>query len=406
MELKSNIFSSPFSKHSRNDLSIKKLTTPHYMLSLYSDATKNDNEFQSRSNNKYFQIGDSRIKSLTKNHNTKSGSAPKQIKVSPKNYQEHILQSKSHREDQFIIKSNFIEQEYTVEDFEKMSTHSFFMDDSARQQVLNEDSEFIKQSYHRSFIIEKTCSDSNSLVLKDNKSYITAELSHIPTKSSYTEKIDFKKLYLNSVEQVNELRRLHKLELDTIKSKFEKVLTEFQKKQLEDFKRNQELTTTLEELEKLVSQNDKTYAESLKNYELKNKELKSFVFMLKERLEEELEKKNDCMCHSLSNVQQENTAFVEKNKKLEQKLAYYEKYLFRSLKKMVEFFGILVLGEKPRISNKNVHLRSVQCDRTRERSAQPLPTTRRSHLVPQMLVSSPIHHPLCCIGDVYPTVSP
>ena len=89
-------------------------------------------------------------------------------------------------------------------------------------------------------------------------SYIPTKSSYIPTKSSCNEKIDFQRLYLSSIEQMNELRRLHALEFETLQTKFEKVFSDFQKKQLEDFQRNQELTRNLEDLEKYVVVEDTT----------------------------------------------------------------------------------------------------------------------------------------------------
>ena len=370
MELKDALLLSPFSKLSNNNSSAKKNKNEDYMLSLYANKTKNDNDYLIRSSNKEIPATNSRKKNLQRSPCLKSESAPKLKKVDITSYQDYISTSKASGENPFVLKSNFTAKDHSNQKFERIDDRSFFneFDNLQNNEVLNEnlneDSEIIKKSFHRSFIIEKTDSDENSFILKNNNSYmnpasyIPTKSSYIPTKSSCNEKIDFQRLYLSSIEQMNELRRLHALEFETLQTKFEKVFSDFQKKQLEDFQRNQELTRNLEDLEKYVVENNKNYSDSIQSYESKTSELKSFVVILKERLEQQLEKRSDCFCNSYSSVQQENKSFAEKNKKLEQKLAYYEKYLFRSLKKMVEIFGILVLGEKPRIEKRSQLVKS------------------------------------------------
>ena len=79
-----------------------------------------------------------------------------------------------------------------------------------------QESDFKKVSHHRSFLIEKTLNDdfeSKDPLFDEGLLESLTHETRGASKNGGREFFDYKELYLGAEKQVDELRRLHKLEL-------------------------------------------------------------------------------------------------------------------------------------------------------------------------------------------------
>jgi hypothetical protein len=171
--------------------------------------------------------------------------------------------------------------------------------------------------------------------------------------------LDYKELYLNSEIQVDEIRRVYRLEIKNYEGRFEGLIREFEGERRRWGRERERLEESLGELDGIVKGGDERFkGEKMKDSE-RIEELKSLVVILKERLEEEYDNKESMgyrmgvgfverngMATGRSEIEAVNAELEEKLIKSEKKNEVYEKYLKASITKVIEVFEILVIYEK------------------------------------------------------------